>query len=149
MNKNAMRTTSVAPSGLMLANPDAMHDPASMAYSHLAIVPPGASLVFVAGQTGGADKGSYREQAREALRSVRTAMRAAGGEMVDVAKLTVYSVGHDVAKHADLVSEVKDAFDSGLAPTCTIVPLDRSGTDERQLIEIEAIGVLAPREAGR
>ena len=139
-----MRATSRGPSGLVIGNPKALHDPASMAYSHLAIVPPGASLVFIAGQTGGADKGTYREQVRNALGSIRTAMEAAGGTMADVAKLTVYSVDHDEAKHDELAAEVKRTFDSGLAPTCTIVPSTQSGTSADQLVEIEAVGVLRP-----
>ena len=144
MDETNMRATSRGPSGLVIANPRAMHGPAPMAYSHLAVIPPGASLVFVAGQTGGRDKGSYRDQVRTALASISTAMEAAGGTMADVAKLTVYSVDHDAAKHDDLVAEVLAAFDPGLAPACTIVPLAQSGTSADQLVEIEALGVLGP-----
>jgi enamine deaminase RidA (YjgF/YER057c/UK114 family) len=145
-NDTTFRATSTGPSGLVIANPKGLHDPAPMAYSHLAIVPAGGRLVFVAGQTGGRDKGSYRDQVRVALGAIRTAMEAAGGTMADVAKLTVYSVGHDEARHDDLATEVKAVFDPGLAPTCTIVPSTQSGTSADQLVEIEAVGVLPPSE---
>ena len=148
MNEAKMRATSRGPSGLAIANPREMHDPAPMAYSHLAVAPAGGRIVFVAGQTGGRDKCSYRDQVHVALASIRTAMEAAGGTLADIAKLTVYSVHHDEARHADLVAEVKAAFDPGLAPTCTIVPSEQSGTRADQLVEIEAIGVLPP-EGGR
>ena len=138
-----MRACETAPSGLVVANPRVLHDPAPMGYSHLAVVPPGAGLVFVAGQTGGADKGGYRDQVRVTLASIIEAMRAAGGTAADVAKLTVYSVAHDEDRHADLVVEVGSAFGTRLAPTCTIVPVRSSGTSDDQLVEIEAVGVLA------
>lgn len=141
MTTHRFRAVSRGPTGISIANPAGLHDPAEMAYSHLAIVPPGASLVFVAGQTGGADKGSYRDQVRVALAAIRTAMEAAGATMADVAKLTVYSVDHDTDRHADLAAEVKAAFDPNLAPTCTIVPSAQSGTSADQLVEIEAVGV--------
>lgn len=143
LNPAAMRATSLGPSGLTIANPKALHDPSSMAYSHVAVAPAGSRLVFIAGQTGGAQKGSYRDQVRVALASIRTAMESVGGTMADVARLVVYSVHHDAAKHQDLVSEVKAAFDPQLAPTCTIVPLTQSGTSADQLVEIEATGVIS------
>lgn len=139
---DAMRASSRGPSGLTIANPKDLHDPAPMGYSHLAIVPPGASLVFVAGQTGGADKGTYAQQVRVALSAIRTAMGSAGATMADVAKLTIYSVDHDEAKHRELTNQVNTAFDPNLAPTCTIVPSVQSGTSADQLVEIEAVGVL-------
>jgi enamine deaminase RidA (YjgF/YER057c/UK114 family) len=145
-DEDSFRTTSTGSSGLTIANPKGLYDPAPMAYSHLAIVPAGGRLVFVAGQAGGPNKGSYRDQVGVALGAIRTAMAAAGGTMADVAKLTVYSVGHDEVRHADLAAEVRASFDPGLAPTCTIVPSTQSGTSADQLVEIEAVGVLPPEE---
>ncbi len=136
------------PSGLVILNPASMFDPAPLGFSQLAIVPAGGRIVYVAGQTGGAQKGSFQEQCRVAFESIDTAMRAAGGTIADVARLTVYIVGHDQARHDALIAEVRRAFGERLAPTCTIVPLAQSGTSPDQLVEIEATGVLPPEQAG-
>jgi enamine deaminase RidA (YjgF/YER057c/UK114 family) len=134
----------VMPSGLVIENPSTMHDPAPLAYSQIAIVPAGARMVFVAGQVGGPKKGAFADQVDEAFSAIATAMRAAGGDIADVAKLTVYIVDHDRAKHDALKAAVKAVFGDRLAPTCTIVPLTQCGTDPEQLVEIEAVGILAP-----
>ncbi|MFD0858620.1 RidA family protein [Roseovarius aquimarinus] len=130
------------PSGLRILNPDTMFDPAPMGFSQMAIIPAGARTVHVAGQTGGAHKGDFANQCRTALGSIDTAMRAAGGTLLDVAKLTVYIVDHDKTKHSELITAVGAAFGSRLVPTCTIVPLSQSGTSRDQLVEIEAVGVI-------
>lgn len=130
------------PSGLVILNPETMFDPEPLGFSQVAIAPPGASTVYIAGQTGGADKGLFAEQCRVAFGSIDTAMQAAGGSIANIAKLTVYIVDHDKTKHDALISEVRRAFGSRLAPTCTIVPLTSSGIVPNQLVEIEAVGVL-------
>lgn len=136
----------IMPSGLVIENPPEMYDPAPLAFSQIATIPAAARTVFVAGQVGGPQKGTFSQQVDEALAAIDTAMRAAGGGIADVAKLTVYIVDHDVAKHEVLKSAVKTVFGNRLAPTCTIVPLTQSGTDPKQLVEIEAIGVLSSLE---
>ena len=144
-----MTERSTRPSGLTILNPGTMNDPAALAYSNVAIVPAGARTVFVAGQVGsGSPKGTYAEQVDQAFDSIRLAMEAAGGSMADVAKLVVYIVDHDAAKHDVLKRAVKAAFGDRLAPTCTIVPLTQSGTSPDQLVEIEATGVLPPEVTG-
>lgn len=140
-----MTGRSTRPSGLTILNPDTMYDPAANAYSHVAIVPAGARTVYVAGQVGdGSPKGTFAEQMDQVIANIGTTMDAAGGEMADVAKLTVYIVDHDAEKHAVLKAAVTAAFGDRLAPTCTIVPLSLSGTSPDQLVEIEAVGILPP-----
>lgn len=121
-----------------------MHDPAALAYSQIVIVPAGARTVIIAGQVGGAKKGPFAEQVDQAFAAIDRAMRAAGGGIADAAKLTVYIVDYDEAKHEVLKLAVKALFGDRLAPTCTIVPLTQCGTDPAQLVEIEATGVLPP-----
>jgi len=130
--------------GFAILNPDTMFDPTSLGFSQVAIVSAAARTVYVAGQGGGACKGDFADQCRVAFESVDTAMRAAGGGIADVVKLTVYIVDHDEVKHRALIAAVHDAFGNRLAPSCTIVPLQQSGTSPKQLVEIEAVGVLQP-----
>lgn len=128
-------------SGATITNPATMFDPAPLGFSQIAVVPSNARTVFIAGQTGGAEKGAFADQCRAAFASIDTAMQSVGGTILDVVKLVVYIVDHDEAKHEALIAEVHHAFGDRLAPTCTIVPLTQSGTDPNQLIEIEAMGV--------
>ncbi len=137
-----MTSSMDAKTGLKIENPHGMFDPSHLAFSHLAIAPAGAQVVWVAGQSGGADKGDFADQTATALSSIDKAMQASGGDIGGVAKLTVYIVDHDKAKHAVLIDAVKLAFGDRLAPACTIVPLQQLGTDPDMLIEIEAFGVV-------
>lgn len=136
-------TKSTRPSGLVIQNPETMFDPLPLGFSQVAVVPPGATTVYIAGQTGGQNKESFESQCRNAFDSIGRAMESAGGTIRDVAKLTVYIVDHDEAKHEALITVVSDVFEDWLPPTCTIVPLRESGTDERQLVEIEAVGIIS------
>lgn len=119
-----------------------MLDPSHLAFSHLAIAPAGAQIVWVAGQAGGVDKGDFADQTKTALSSIEAAMQAAGCDIGGVAKLTVYIVDYDKAKHATLIDAVKAALGDRLAPACTIVPLQQLGTDPDMLVEIEAFGIV-------
>jgi len=131
--------------GFVIFNPDTMFDPAPLGFSQVASVSASARTVYVAGQGGGAPKGHFADQCRVAFENIDTALRAAGGGIADVVKLTVYIVDHDEDKHKALIAAVHDAFGTRLAPTCTIVPLHQLGTSLEQLLEIEAVGVLQPR----
>ena len=124
-----------------LSNPDGLYDPSPNAYSHIAVVPEGKRLVFVAGQVGKTPKGDFGTQVRQIFAHIETAMKAAGGELRDVAKLTVLIVDHDSEKHRVLIAEVERAFGVGLKPTCTIIPVPLMAY-EGQLVEVEAVGVL-------
>ena len=126
-----------------LSNLEGLYDPSANAYSHLAVVPEGARLVFIAGQVGDTPKDDFETQARQVLVNIRTAMEAVGGTLSDVAKLTVLIAEHDKDKHRTLVAEVERAFGEGLKPTCTIIPVAPMAY-EGQLVEIEAVGVLRP-----
>ncbi len=59
------------PGGLSLINPPGLYDPAPNGYSHVALLPPGARLAFIAGQGGETADGQlsedFRQQVRQAL----------------------------------------------------------------------------------
>lgn len=136
MNKSDSQTR------LVLDNPNGLYDPSANAYSHIAIVPGNTRLVFIAGQVGDTPKGDFKTQMRQIFANIQTAIRAAGGELRDIAKLTVLIVDHSKDKQRSLIAEVENAFGSGLKPTCTIIPVPLMAY-EGQLVEIEAVGVLA------
>jgi len=74
-------------------NPDVVHPPAGN-YSHLAVVPPGARTLYLAGQLGmhkdGAVPEAVEDQFEQALQNILEIVRSQGGTADDVAKLTFY-----------------------------------------------------------
>ncbi|MCB0882260.1 MAG: RidA family protein [Thermoleophilia bacterium] len=86
-----------------ILNPDGLHDPVPFGYSHTARLPPGAELVFVAGQYGSGPDGSvvsddFAEQVRRAFDNVAVALGAHGLGLSDVVQLRTYVVDPDFDK---------------------------------------------------
>jgi enamine deaminase RidA (YjgF/YER057c/UK114 family) len=130
---------------LVLANPAGLYDPTANGYSHIAVVAPGTSLVFIAGQGGESQDGQlepdFRLQVRQALNNLRTALTAAGAGVGDIVKLTVLVVNHTEDKLRVFGSELELTLGSGPKPTCTLIPVPRLALDE-MLFEVEAIAAL-------
>lgn len=66
----------------------------SPAFSHVAVVPPGATTIYVGGQNGVDETGSVvsadaAEQSLRAVENARTALAAAGASLDDVISWTV------------------------------------------------------------
>ena len=114
-----------------LFNPEGLYDPSANAYSHVAEVPAGSRLLFIAGQ-GGEDIGGalspvFAEQARQALEHVF--------------KLTLLIVDHSEEKLRQWVAAADQAWGPHMKPTCSLIPVPRLALDGMQ-IEIEAVAAL-------
>lgn len=133
-------------SGLRLINPPGLYDPAPNGYSHVALLPAGARLAFIAGQGGETADGhlsvDFREQVRQALRNLGIAIEAVGGTPVQIAKLGVLIVEHSEARLQVFGEELVRALGAGPKPACTLIPVPRLALDG-MLFEIEAVLVLA------
>ncbi|MEK0361005.1 RidA family protein [Pseudomonas sp. CBC3] len=131
--------------GLSLLNPPGLYDPAPNGYSHVALLPPGARLAFIAGQggenVGGRLSEDFREQVRQALANLRLAIEAVGGTAQQIAKLTVLIVDHSEARLQVFGEELAGALGSGPKPACTLIPVPRLALDG-MLFEIEAVVLL-------
>lgn len=132
-------------SELQLINPPGLYDPAPNGYSHVALLPAGARLAFIAGQGGETVDGSlsvdFREQVRQALRNLCVAIEAAGGTPRQIAKLGVLIVEHSEARLQVFGEELVRALGAGPKPACTLIPVPRLALDG-MLFEIEAVLVL-------
>src|SRR5690606_9367536 len=110
--------------GLSLLNPPGLYDPAPNGYSHVALLPPGARLVFIAGQGGETADGwlsaLFCEQVRQALKNLCTAIEAVGGTPQQIAKLTVLIVDHSEARLQVFGEELVHALGRGPKPACTL-----------------------------
>lgn len=126
-----------------LSNPEGLHTPPPV-YSHLAIGR-GSRIVFVAGQVGMDESGDVVSddvtvQAEQAYRNVVTAVEAAGGTVRDIAKLTIFVVGH----RPELIEPLMAARGAALGdhqPASTFLGIEKLVRPEL-LIEVEAVAVL-------
>ena len=124
--------------------PDELTEAAPYAYAALA--PAGARLVFTAGacplDESGATvaPGDVAAQAEQVMANLRTALRAAGADLADVLKTTVYVATRD---RDDLVAAwdvVHRHFGDHEAPS-TLVGVSVLGYPD-QLVEVEAVAAL-------
>jgi enamine deaminase RidA (YjgF/YER057c/UK114 family) len=127
-------------------NPPTLSTPRG--YSHVAEVPAGTRLVYIAGQvaldsTGqliGA--GDLRAQAVAVFENLRRALTAAGATFNDVVKLNFYMVD---ASQIAVLREVRDRYvNRGAPPASTLVEVRRLFRDD-VLLEVEAVAAVRQR----
>lgn len=130
---------------ITLINPQGLYDPRMHGYTHVAMVPAGTRMVFIAGQGGADENGEYepdfQAQVRRAFHNLKVALEAAGGATQHVAKLTIYIVDHTEDKLPIYGAELEAAFGKGLKPAATLVPVSRLALD-CMLFEIDAIACI-------
>jgi enamine deaminase RidA (YjgF/YER057c/UK114 family) len=125
-----------------LINPDGLYEPP--AYTQLAIGR-GSRVVLISGQVGYDVDGKLVsedvvEQAGQAYRNVRTAVEALGGSVQDIAKLTIFVVGHRPELAQPLLAARSDALGDH-KPASTFLGVEKLIRPEL-LIEVEAVAVL-------
>ncbi len=129
---------------MKLVHPAELTDSAPYAYA--AVSPPGARLVFTAGacplDAAGETvaPGDVAAQAEQVMQNLRIALRAAGADLDDVLKTTVYVAS---AERADLVTAwevVTRHFGSHDAPS-TLLGVATLGYPD-QLVEVEAVAAV-------
>lgn len=125
-----------------LINPDGLYQ--NPVYSQVA-VGRGARVVFISGQVGYDAEGNLVgedavSQAEQAFRNVRTAVEALGGSVEDIAKVTIYVVGHDPALAQPLLAARGAAFGEH-KPASTFLGIEKLIRPEL-LVEVEAVAVL-------
>ena len=134
------------PDTVRFTNPPTLSTPRG--YSHIAEVPAGTRLVYIAGQvaldsTGqliGA--GDLRAQAVAVFENLRRALTAAGATFNDVVKLNYYMVD---ASQIAVLREVRDRYVNRAAPPAsTLVEVRRLFRDD-VLLEVEAIAAVRQR----
>ncbi len=125
-------------------NPPSLFPSVELGFSQ-AIIASGSRVVFLSGQTAwdahkqivGATVG---EQARQALRNVRSAVEAAGGALSDIVSMRIYAVQPSRDDLAAVGGAVRDAFGKH-TPASTWIGVWSLAVPDF-LIEIEAIAVL-------
>ncbi|MER7164822.1 RidA family protein [Micromonospora sp. NPDC000207] len=132
------------PDPVTLVRVPALSDAAEYAYA--AVVAPSTRLVFTAGacplDADGATvaPGDHAAQARQVMANLTTALAAAGAQLTDVVRTTVYVAS---SRQADLVTVwevVRDAFGDHDPPS-TLLGVTVLGYDD-QLVEVEAVAAV-------
>lgn len=124
-------------------NPEALHS--SPAFSQVVRVPAGADTIYVGGQNGVGPDGmvvapGMAEQARQAFANLRACLEAAGAEVTDIVKWTIFYVeGADVQAGVTAFGEFwpRDAA----PPAITVVKVADVGPPGA-LVEIEAVAAV-------
>ncbi|HLX41798.1 MAG TPA: RidA family protein [Bryobacteraceae bacterium] len=122
-------------------NPEGIAKP--VGYTHVANV--SGTLVFIAGQVALDPHGNlvgfgdFRKQTEQVYKNLETALKAAGAEFKDVAKMNIYVL--DTAELPAL-REIRDRYvNTANPPVSTLVGVVRLARAEF-LVEIEAVAVL-------
>jgi enamine deaminase RidA (YjgF/YER057c/UK114 family) len=127
---------------LELINPEDLSTPES--YTQV-VAATGSRLVFVAGQVAEdaqgnlVGRGDLPAQARVAFANVGRAVAAAGARPEQVARITIYVVGHR-AEYLRYISEARMAVFGDHRPADTLLGVDTLA-EPGYLIEVEAIAV--------
>ncbi|SEQ29851.1 RidA family protein [Arthrobacter sp. OV608] len=123
---------------------------ASPAFSHVAVVPPGATTIYVGGQNsvdaqgalvGGSDVAA---QSARALENAKTALAAAGASIGDVVQWTVLFVnGADIAVGYRAIAAELASDEPALVTAALVAGLGVPGA----LVEISAVAAVLPDTA--
>ena len=132
-----MEITRLQPAGLVQ----------SPAFSHVAVVPAGATTIYVGGQNGVDDTGKVvsddaAEQSVRAIDNVSTALEAAGATLADVVQWTVF-ISADVDLAAAYGAIAPRLAGPGAPPLVTAAVVTGLGVPGA-VIEVRAIAAVLP-----
>src|SRR2546421_1609273 len=134
---------------ITLINPVTLARPSG--FSH-GILVTGGRLLFLARQTASDAEGrivapgDLVAQYRQVLHNLQTVVEAAGGQMQDIAKITIFVRDRDdYRSHLKGLGSVHKAFFGAYYPATALFEISRFFQDEA-LIEIEGIAVLGADE---
>jgi enamine deaminase RidA (YjgF/YER057c/UK114 family) len=127
---------------LAFSNPDSVHPPLGI-YSHTAVVPAGARLLYLSGQVGVRPDGSVgdtiTEQADQTFANVIALLRAHGLEAASIVKLTTFMVA---GQNGDEVRRARLKHLGAHRPASTAVFVSQL-VDPRWLVEVEAVAAMS------
>lgn len=81
------------------------------------------------------------EQTRMAMQNLRKVLRAAGGDLTDIVQLFRFIC--DIARNQDAINKVMAEYMGDHRATSTTVEVNRLATDDRLVVELAAVAVVA------
>jgi len=130
-----------------IQNPATMHKPNG--YSHVAEVPPGSKMVFIAGQvainpageTVGA--GDFEAQVKQVFENLKAAVEAAGGKFTDIVKLNYFvDSGRVTRDQLPGLRSIRDKYVNTAQPPVSTLVFVKELARAEWLIEVEAVAVV-------
>lgn len=125
--------------------PAGLYDSTVHGYSQGTVVSAADRIIYLAGQSGGNEKGEYsedfKEQVDQALSNLQTALKAAGAEIANVAKVTVFIVDHSMERLEIFENAMLKMLDGRAGPASTLVPVPALAIPSMQF-EIDAVAVV-------
>ncbi len=121
---------------------------ASPAFSHVAVVPPGAETIYVGGQNAVDEQGAIvgsddaAAQTRKVMANLVTALAAAGASLDDVVSMTVLMV-EGVYLHASYAAAAESLAGLENPPLVTAAMVSALGVPGA-LVEVSAIAARTP-----
>jgi len=127
-------------------NPKSLFQSVEHGFSQIVTAQAGKT-VYISGQTtwdaekrivGGKNLG---EQARQALRNIRTAVEAAGGTLTDVVSVRIYVVNYKPEDAGPIGEAFREFFPGDRLPASTLIGVSSLAVGDF-LIEVEAMAVV-------
>ena len=126
-------------------NPPGLYDSTVHGYSQVTVAKASDRVIYVAGQGGENEKGEYSDdfqaQVDQALSNLQTALKAAGADVPNIAKITVFIVDHSMERLGIFEKAMLKMLDGRPAPAATLVPVPALALPAMQF-EIDAIAVV-------
>ena len=125
-------------------NPDGVSKGRVTLYNHCVRVTNAAATLYLAGQLARDEQGQtvgvgdIRAQTEQVIKNIRTILRAEGGDLDNLVKVTVFTTD---MRYFDAISEVRRDYFRGHLPASTIVEVSKLSQPDL-LIEIEGVAVL-------
>ena len=125
-------------------NPDGVWKGRTALYNHCVRVTNATTTLYIAGQLARDENGQtvgvddIQAQTAKVIENIRTILRAEGGDLHNLVKVTVYTTD---MRYFDAIAEVRRRYFTSDLPTSTIVQVARLAQPDL-LIEIESIAVL-------
>ena len=125
-------------------NPDGVSKGRITLYNHCVRVTNAAATLYLAGQLARDENGQtvgvgdIRAQTEQVIKNLRTILRAEGGDLENLVKVTVFTTD---MRFFDAISEVRRRYFTGNLPASTMVEVSKLAQPDL-LIEIEGVAVL-------
>lgn len=116
-------------------NSPQLFDPSPYGFSHIATVPVGSKLIFVAGQGGEKNENGdldsvFRTQVKHSLNNIKIALQSQGISMNAVVKVTTLVVDHNAEKLKIIAEEFSIIWPKKNFPVNTLIPVPKLAADQ-------------------
>jgi enamine deaminase RidA (YjgF/YER057c/UK114 family) len=133
-------------------NPKDLPDWSALFSQVVSVEANGITTLFISGQVGvGPDQriagSSFVDQLERAFQNLSIALRAGGGDLQHVTRLTVYVVNYSSENSVDLRTVIRRHFDAGRLPALSLIGIQALARPEFS-VEVEATAVIPTTAAG-